>query len=182
VTRPVKLVKYAVVAEREDVANWRKNRRVTIKNKGRIVRFHLGLGNARGPIQGRRGCASCRVRVQAKRPLNESRRARFGLARQRPEWASTFGLRGLKSLPVIMSKPDSWCGLAGYTAASPPLFSSPMCAGVAHGAERDEVLFGIIAGLTAKLLVVDLQVRHRATRLTTPPIATQHLPAKFLIR
>lgn len=49
---------------------------------------------------------------------------------------------------------------------------------VACGAECDEILLGIIAGLTAKLFVVDLQVRHRATRLTAPPIATQHLVSK----
>jgi len=42
-------------------------------------------------------------------------------------------------------------------------FSSPMNAGVAGCAERDEVLLGIIARLAAKLFVMDFQVRHRAT-------------------
>jgi hypothetical protein len=40
---------------------------------------------------------------------------------------------------------------------------------------RDQVLFGIIAGLAAKLFVVDLQVRDRAVRLTPPAIPTQNL-------
>jgi hypothetical protein len=45
---------------------------------------------------------------------------------------------------------------------------------VALCAQRDEVQLGIIAGLTAKLLVVNFQVRHRPTRLTPPTIATQN--------
>jgi hypothetical protein len=38
---------------------------------------------------------------------------------------------------------------------------------------RGMVLFGVVAGMAAKLPVMDLQVRHRATRLTAPAIATQ---------
>ncbi len=34
---------------------------------------------------------------------------------------------------------------------------------MARGAKRDQVLFGIVAGVTPKLFVVDLQIRHRAT-------------------
>jgi hypothetical protein len=62
------------------------------------------------------------------------------------------------------------------------IFSTPMSVGVASGAERDEVLFGIIARSTAKLFVVYLQVHHRATQLTTPPIATENLLAKVFVR
>jgi hypothetical protein len=50
-----------------------------------------------------------------------------------------------------------------------------MCNVVASGAKRDQVLFGIVAGMTPKLFVVDLQVRHRAAQLTPPAIATQNL-------
>lgn len=42
---------------------------------------------------------------------------------------------------------------------------------MACNAERNQVLFGIVTGVVAKLSVVDL---HRAARLT-PAIATQHL-------
>jgi hypothetical protein len=48
--------------------------------------------------------------------------------------------------------------------------------------ESDQVLFSVVARLAAKLLVVDFQVQHRAARLTTPPIATQHSLAKVPVR
>jgi hypothetical protein len=57
-----------------------------------------------------------------------------------------------------------------------------MCDGVAICTKGDEVLFRVMAGVTAKLLVVDFQVRHRAARLTPPPITTQDLPPKPLVR
>src|ERR1017187_9647418 len=53
---------------------------------------------------------------------------------------------------------------------------------VACGAERDEVFFGIVARLATKLFVMDFQVRHRAARLTSPAIATQHLLPQTLVR
>jgi len=46
---------------------------------------------------------------------------------------------------------------------------------MAPGAERDEVLFRVVARVATKLFVMDFQVRHRAARLTPPAIATQHL-------
>ena len=47
--------------------------------------------------------------------------------------------------------------------------------------ERDQVLLGIIAGVAAKLFVVDLKVRHRAAQLTPPAIAPLHLlPSSFV--
>jgi hypothetical protein len=50
-----------------------------------------------------------------------------------------------------------------------------------QGAQRDQVLFGIVAGMAAKLFVVDFQVRHRAARLTPPAVATQDLlPQSFV--
>jgi hypothetical protein len=50
-----------------------------------------------------------------------------------------------------------------------------MCNVMARGAKRDQVLFGIVAGMAAKLFVMDLQVRHRAARLTPPAVAPQNL-------
>jgi hypothetical protein len=49
-----------------------------------------------------------------------------------------------------------------------------MHASMALRAERDKILFGVVAGMTPKLFVVDLQVRHGAARLTPPAIATQN--------
>ena len=48
---------------------------------------------------------------------------------------------------------------------------------VACGAERNQILFRIVPRLAAKMIVVDFQARHRAARLTSPAIATQHLTA-----
>ena len=48
---------------------------------------------------------------------------------------------------------------------------------VARSAKRNEVLLGVIAGLAAKFLVVDFQVRHRAAQLTPPAVAPQNLLA-----
>ena len=59
----------------------------------------------------------------------------------------------------------------------PSMYSS-----VALCAERDQVLFRVVAGVAAKLFVVNLQIRHRAARLTAPAIAAQHLLLKILIR
>jgi hypothetical protein len=50
-----------------------------------------------------------------------------------------------------------------------------MCTGVASSAHRYQVLLGIIAGMTPKLFVVDLQVRHRAAGLASPAITSQNL-------
>jgi len=43
---------------------------------------------------------------------------------------------------------------------------------VALGAERDQILFRIVAGVAAKPFVVNFQMRHRATRLASPAIPT----------
>ncbi|MGA8620426.1 MAG: hypothetical protein WB660_18115 [Candidatus Sulfotelmatobacter sp.] len=54
---------------------------------------------------------------------------------------------------------------------------------MARPAECDQVLLGILTGVAAKLFVVDFQVRQRATELTPPAIATQHLrPESFIGR
>ena len=46
----------------------------------------------------------------------------------------------------------------------------------------DQVVLRIVTGLTAKLFVMDLQVRHGAARLTPPAIAPQHLLLQSLVR
>ena len=49
-------------------------------------------------------------------------------------------------------------------------------------ANGNEILFRIVAGVAAKLFVMDFQVCHRAARLTPPAIATQHLLAQIFER
>jgi hypothetical protein len=56
-----------------------------------------------------------------------------------------------------------------------------MNAGVTLGTERDEIQLGIFARVAAKFLMVNLQVRHRAARLTPPSIATQDLLAQSFV-
>jgi len=48
-----------------------------------------------------------------------------------------------------------------------------MNSGAAWRAERYQILLGIVSRVTAKLLVVHLKIRHGATGLTPPTIATQ---------
>ena len=57
-----------------------------------------------------------------------------------------------------------------------------MCTCVARGTERDQVLFSVMAGVAAKLFVMNFKVRHRAAGLTTPAIATQYLLSQPLVR
>jgi hypothetical protein len=57
-----------------------------------------------------------------------------------------------------------------------------MRAGMAPGAECDQVLLGVVARMAAKLFVVDLEVRHRATGLTSPVVATQNLLTQSFVR
>jgi len=58
--------------------------------------------------------------------------------------------------------------------------SAVMCNVVASGAKRDQVLFGIVAGVAAKLFVVDFQVRHRAACLASRTVEAQISLAEFL--
>jgi hypothetical protein len=45
-----------------------------------------------------------------------------------------------------------------------------MQAGMTNSTEGDQVLLRIIAGLAAKLLVVNLKIRHGAARLAPPAV------------
>jgi len=53
---------------------------------------------------------------------------------------------------------------------------------VASIAQRDQILFCIVARLAAKLFVVNFQVRNRAAQLTPPALATRHLLPQPLVR
>jgi len=47
---------------------------------------------------------------------------------------------------------------------------------VAFGAQRDQVLFLVPAGLAAEFEVMHLQLLHAAAELAAPAVALQHLP------
>lgn len=53
--------------------------------------------------------------------------------------------------------------------------------GVASIAQRDQVLLRILAGVAPKSSMVHLKVAHRATRLTSPAVATEHLVAESVV-
>ena len=46
---------------------------------------------------------------------------------------------------------------------------------MAFGAKRDQILFGVISRLTAKLFVVDFKIGQRSAQLATPAVASQDL-------
>src|ERR1035441_2916178 len=52
---------------------------------------------------------------------------------------------------------------------------------MASVAQCDEVLFGIVAGVATKFLVMNLKIRHRTARLTSPAVATQDLLPKSVV-
>ena len=54
--------------------------------------------------------------------------------------------------------------------------------GVACRAQRDQVLLRVGPRMAAELPVVYLKIRHRATGLTPPAVATQDLLAQVVVR
>ena len=54
-------------------------------------------------------------------------------------------------------------------------YATTMHIPVAFCTERHQVFLRVVAGVTAKLSMMDFYVRHRATRLTPPAITTKHL-------
>ena len=48
-------------------------------------------------------------------------------------------------------------------------------------AQREEILFVVSAGVTAKLFVVDFEVCHRAAKLAAPAVSPQYLLAELLV-
>jgi len=53
---------------------------------------------------------------------------------------------------------------------------------MASSTKRDQVLLGILAGVTTESFVVDLEIGHRAAGLAPPAISSQHFIAKLLVR
>jgi hypothetical protein len=49
-------------------------------------------------------------------------------------------------------------------------------------AEGNQVWLGVPTSVAPKLLVVDFQIRHRSTALTSPAIAMQHLLPQLFVR
>jgi hypothetical protein len=52
---------------------------------------------------------------------------------------------------------------------------------VASGAQRDQILFLVPAGLAAELEVMHLQLFHAAAELAAPAVALQHPTVKFAV-
>jgi len=52
---------------------------------------------------------------------------------------------------------------------------------VARRAKRNQVFFGIVAGLTAKLLVMNFKIRHGAAGLASPAIPAEYFVAEFFV-
>jgi hypothetical protein len=48
---------------------------------------------------------------------------------------------------------------------------------MAASTEGDQVFFGVITAVAAKFLVVNLQIRSRATQLASPAVTPQDLPS-----
>ena len=66
-------------------------------------------------------------------------------------------------------------------AAASELSRLAMSGRMASVAQCDEVLFGIVAGVATKFLVMNLKIRHRTARLTSPAVATQDLLPKSVV-
>jgi hypothetical protein len=60
--------------------------------------------------------------------------------------------------------------------------SAAMHFAVASHAERDQVFPGVRSQMAAELSVVHFKIRHRATGLAPPSVATQDLPAQTFVR
>lgn len=54
--------------------------------------------------------------------------------------------------------------------------------GVTCGTECSQVLLGVVACLAAELFVVNFQFGHRAARLASPAISSQHLVAELFVQ
>jgi len=64
---------------------------------------------------------------------------------------------------------------------TPRSFSAAMHCCVASIAQRDQVVLRIFARVAPKSFMVHLKVGHRAARLASPAVATQHLVAKIVV-
>ena len=136
----------------------------------RPARPHAGCARKRN-YSPRRTCRCC---------LPEKREAG---RRPPPGWSIRFRFvpasRSCGS-SARLSPPTCWRTSCSVTNSF--MVFAAMHSGVACRAQRDQVVFRIIAGVTPKRFVMDLQVRHRATQLTPPSIATQYLLAQTFVR
>jgi hypothetical protein len=48
-------------------------------------------------------------------------------------------------------------------------------------AQRDQVLFRVIPGVTAKFFVMDFKIGHAAAGLASPAIPAEHMPAELFV-
>jgi hypothetical protein len=53
---------------------------------------------------------------------------------------------------------------------------------MAHRAEGDQILIGIVPGLAAELFVMNFEIGHRAARLASPAVPAEHLVAKLAVQ
>jgi hypothetical protein len=56
-----------------------------------------------------------------------------------------------------------------------------MCCSMTGGTQRDQVVLGILAQLTAELLVMNFKILQIAARLTSPTIPLQDFAAELLV-
>jgi hypothetical protein len=94
----------------------------------------------------------------------------------------------LPSISAAVSLDADLASIAPRVQPVPLHFSYPfvglpaMRSGVAGRAQRDQVLLGVFPRMTAEFPVVHLKIRHRATGLTPPVVATQDLLAQTFVR
>ena len=73
-------------------------------------------------------------------------------------------------------------GAAALTSPCRPLEVTAMQGQVVVAAQRDQVLLGVIPGLTAKFLVMNLEILQAPAGLTSPSIPLQDFPTKLLVQ
>ena len=92
--------------------------------------------------------------------------------------------RAKKEKRVELLLPDSlqWTPSPGCVGHYPFVALTAMHSGVACRAQRDQVFIRVGSRMAAELPVVHLKIRHRATGLTPPAVATQGLLAQIFVR
>jgi len=85
-------------------------------------------------------------------------------------------------LNIVNNSLLSFSGAAAHTLCRRPLEVTAMQCRVAGAAQRDQVLLRIIPGLTAKFLVMNLEVLQAPAGLTSPSIPLQDFSTKLLVQ
>ncbi len=116
-------------------------------------------------------------RLVRKRAFHCCKKGRVGTA-NRP------GSGGLRLRPAMQLRCSLPCGneIVSPGVGAQVVGSAAMRSGVTCRAERNQVLLGVGSRMAAELPVVHFKIRHRATRLTPPTIATQDLLAQTFVR